>query len=158
MNAGKLVSDETVNQIVLDALSSKNKDGFILDGYPRTIEQAKFLHQHFVLPNRSPILAINITLDRDVTIQKLLGRRFCRTCGGSFNIASIMDRGFDMPAILPNSKNCPFFTQGKCEPQMVKRNDDTHEVIEVLEQDSSYFYLKVFHSGGEISVQIPCRV
>jgi adenylate kinase len=82
------------------------------------------------------LIAVHIMLDREVTIQKLLGRRLCKTCAKSFNTAHIVERGFDMPAILPDQKTCQF-TRGnqKCEPIFERRDDDTAQVIEKRLED-----------------------
>eukprot|EP01040_Poterioochromonas_malhamensis_P007823 gene7823-8459_t len=130
MKAGKLVPDEVVNKMVVDSLAQVKEPGFILDGYPRTASQARYLHDHYTVPRKSPVTAVNITLDRQVTLQKLLGRRQCRTCGGAYNTAHIVERGYDMPAILPNQEYC---SRGgaSCPCVLDKRDDDTADVITV---------------------------
>ena len=69
-------------------------------------------------------------MDRDVAASKLLGRRHCSLCGGSFNTTDVQHDGFDMPPILPTKTTCP---RGKdaadCTEHLIKRDDDTMEII-----------------------------
>ena len=76
--------------------------GFILDGFPRTTAQAAALEAHRGGVH-APTTVVNVKLDRDVIVAKLLGRRVCRECGTSYNVASVKDeaRGIDMPAMAP---------------------------------------------------------
>jgi adenylate kinase len=124
VKSGALVPDALVNHLVLNALAAADRDtrGLILDGFPRTLSQAEFLERNY----QGHLVAVNIILDRDVTIQKLLGRRICTTCGGSFNTAHIVRDEYDMPAILPSSETCK---RVPCEPKLVCRDDDTPQII-----------------------------
>jgi adenylate kinase len=126
LQSGALLSDDYINRIVLQELQryDQNQQGFILDGFPRTLLQAEYLHKHYP----ADILAVNIVLDRQVTIQKLLGRRICKTCGGNFNTAHIVSGGYDMPAILPDPRTCRMAPN--CQVDLVKRDDDQEDVIQ----------------------------
>lgn len=149
LKSGKLVSDEIVNHIIKEELREvqSNQKGFILDGFPRTLSQARYLNTMYSCEKKE-IFAINITLDREVTVAKLLGRVQCRTCGRPFNTANIVDRGFDMPAILPDRETCPqntLWTQ--CDPIFDRRDDDTVTTIQTrlaefdsLNQNILHFY------------------
>jgi len=126
MDSGKLVPDEMVCNLVAKTLRTRNQQymGFILDGFPRTLEQAIAFDKDMELDQ-----FVEINLDRAVSIEKMLARRECETCGGSFNLADIVRPGsYDMPAILPDKKTCRL-GQDKCLPKLVKRFDDTKETI-----------------------------
>lgn len=132
MMTGSLVSDSLANELIMKEMNGKGSDspycGYLLDGYPRTLSQARFLHQHIVDKGDAlKFASIHITLDRGVAVTKLLGRRICQTCGGNFNIASVMDGGFDMPAMLPDPQTCKL--QGRCDPRLTRRSDDTEHTI-----------------------------
>ena len=75
MDAGELVPDEVVNEIVKTALSAA--DGYVLDGYPRILEQAEYL---------SDITSLDAVVFLDVSeaelVERLTGRRVCDDCGG----------------------------------------------------------------------------
>jgi adenylate kinase len=125
---GQLVPDSVVNDLVTEELDllEKSSKGFILDGYPRNLTQAEYLSTIYSCGNNG-LTAINISLDRGVTVAKLLGRVQCKTCNRPFNTEHIVDRGFDMPAILPVKDKCPM--KSRCEPIYERRADDTPEII-----------------------------
>lgn len=124
---GELIEDDVVNSLLFKHLydiSSNNSgtefgQGVILDGYPRTVGQSEAFVQRF-----GASLAVNIRLDQEVTIKKLLGRRLCKNCNESFNTAHVVEGDYDMPAILPES-SCE---QGR-DHVLMKRDDDTLESI-----------------------------
>jgi adenylate kinase len=119
---GALVPDELMASIVERTLTvGSGKHGFLLDGYPRTLEQAHFLD------SIAPLDAVvNITMREDHIVQKLLGRRACADCGAAYNIAHIDEDGIFMPALLPKEPVCA--NLGRC-TNLVSRDDDTEAVI-----------------------------
>lgn len=87
MDSGKLVPDELMNDLVAERLSQPDcKVGFILDGFPRTINQAKTLDDY--LKRNGLILDGVILLDVDskVLVARLTSRRLCRGCGKDYNV------------------------------------------------------------------------
>ena len=126
---GRLVPDKLANQLVKEILNEyqqQRKNVVILDGYPRTINQAEYLTENFPTMDFS---AVHIMLERWVAIQKTLGRQSCVNCGGSFNSSDIRTHGFFMPALVPNPATCPL--KERCNPIFEKRSDDTRELAEV---------------------------
>jgi adenylate kinase len=88
MQSGALVADEVVNAMVEKRLSEADAaKGFILDGYPRTLEQAKHLSE-WLQARRIPDVVIHLAVDYNVIIARLTGRRQCPRCGTLYNIAS----------------------------------------------------------------------
>ena len=84
-NKGKLVKDEYMIDLVKKKLDSiENVKGVILDGYPRTLNQAIQFDDICKID-----LVINITLNNEILMRKLLGRRICKNCGNNYNICSI---------------------------------------------------------------------
>jgi adenylate kinase len=84
MTAGELVPDSLVCQSVVSRTSQPDCErGAILDGFPRTLEQAIFLCP--MLPLRRTVV-LNLQIDRTVLMQRILGRRTCPTCGEIYNI------------------------------------------------------------------------
>jgi len=74
MDRGDLVTDEIMNGIVKESLGKINKDGFILDGYPRTLQQAVALTEIFKELNFRKIKVINLAADESEIIERLLKR------------------------------------------------------------------------------------
>jgi adenylate kinase len=88
MQSGALVADDVVNRMVEKRLSEADAArGFILDGYPRTLEQARHL-VGWLRTRRICDVVIHLAVDYNVIIARLTGRRQCPRCGTLYNIAS----------------------------------------------------------------------
>ena len=88
IQSGALVSDELVNRMVEERLSRPDaRNGFILDGYPRTQAQASHLCRWFD-EREIRELVIHLAVDYNIIIARLTGRRQCPVCGTLYNIAS----------------------------------------------------------------------
>lgn len=87
IDSGLLVPDDIVNRMVEERLSHSDADrGFLLDGYPRTVEQAEMLK--LILENKGYMLnaVINLVISREKLICRIAGRRICSKCGASYNV------------------------------------------------------------------------
>lgn len=85
IDAGELVPDEVVIGIVKDRLAQDDcKNGYILDGFPRTVKQAEALEKFAKID-----VALNIALDDEVIIRRLSGRRVCLKCGATYHISTL---------------------------------------------------------------------
>jgi adenylate kinase len=108
MEAGDLVPDAVVNAIVDEALSSA--DGFVLDGYPRNLDQAEELAD---MTDLDVILSLDVS--RDELVDRLTGRRVCDDCGANYHVE------FNQPE-----------TEGVCDDcggDLVQRDDDNEESV-----------------------------
>lgn len=93
MDVGELVSDEVVIGIIRERLAEPDtSQGFMLDGFPRTLEQARALDEMLADAGRSLTLVLLIDVPEDELVQRLAGRRACRSCGKGYNVV------FDPPA------------------------------------------------------------
>ena len=108
MDAGELVPDEVVNEIVVTALG--NADGFVLDGYPRNLEQAEFLDERTELD-----AVIRLAVSEEELVDRLTGRRVCPECGETYHVE------FDQPE---ESGVCD-----ECGADLTQREDDTEETV-----------------------------
>ncbi len=117
MDKGLLVPDELIVELVADRIKNADcKPGFLLDGFPRTVEQADALEFLFKKANLTLNKVINIDVKKDVLFKRLTGRRMCKGCGANFNIYTLP------PAV-----------EGKCDKcggELYQRNDDKPETIE----------------------------
>jgi adenylate kinase len=121
MEAGDLVPDDIVIEVLKNRLREDDaRNGFILDGFPRTIPQAEALSEITGID-----VVMNIILPEDILIEKISARRTCRKCGDLYNVASIDREGVRMPPMLPK-------VEGKCDKcggELYQRDDDRPEVI-----------------------------
>ena len=86
MRTGALVSDDLVNRIVEERLKEADAaEGFILDGYPRTVAQARYLRAHLEERGIREVV-IHLVVDYNVVISRLAGRRECPRCGTVYNL------------------------------------------------------------------------
>ena len=113
---GSLVGDEIINSVVAAWLSKQSGDGFVFDGYPRTLGQAGVLDQ--MLAERKQPLDTVLLLEADIATlrTRVENRAFCKTCG---NIVSI---GLH---IADASASCP-----RCGGVLARRADDNAETLE----------------------------
>ena len=115
MQSGALVSDQVVNEMVTERLSEPDAaKGFILDGYPRTLDQAGHLSA-WMAGRGIRELVIHLAVDYNIIIARLTGRRQCVRCGTLYNVISHPPR---VPGICD--------LDGE---QLVIRDDDSEAVI-----------------------------
>ena len=80
MEAGNLVGDDVMIGIVSERLRRDDaREGFVLDGFPRTVKQAEALDQ--MVEGRGPLLVLDIVVPEDVLVRRLASRRICSKCG-----------------------------------------------------------------------------
>ncbi len=117
MNAGQLVPDELVVDLVKDRLMQDDcANGYLLDGFPRTIFQAEQLDQFLADNGQELDAVINFEVGHDELIERLTGRRVCKNCGAGYHI-----------------KNIPPKVEGicdRCGGELEQRKDDTVETAE----------------------------
>lgn len=90
MDKGLLVPDELVISMVKDRLLEDDcKEGFLLDGFPRTIEQGVALDRELHEMGIKLDKVVNIQADKDVLIERITGRRVCKSCGATYHITNI---------------------------------------------------------------------
>ena len=115
MDAGGLVSDDLVNRIVADRVKKSDcEHGFILDGFPRTLDQAKYLSGLLKGQGLEP-LVIGLEVDYNRIVSRLTARRSCPNCGAVYNVVSMAPK-----------------VDGVCDAcgtALITRDDDREEVI-----------------------------
>lgn len=87
MDKGALVPDEIINEIIVERLGKGNNGkGFLFDGYPRTLAQAKSLSEILKKLNLKIDAVINLNIDDEIVKKRITGRRTCPQCGEIYNI------------------------------------------------------------------------
>ncbi|MEM0475946.1 MAG: adenylate kinase [Candidatus Norongarragalinales archaeon] len=115
MDKGELVPDEVVNGLISDWLDAHPGEGFIFDGYPRTIAQATALEKMLEARGIKIDLVANLAIPFDVILRRLTSRRSCAKCGQPFNLEFIPPR---VPGICD-----------KCGGPLIQREDEKPEVV-----------------------------
>ena len=116
MDEGELVPDSVVIGIIEERIKEPDaKNGFILDGFPRTIAQAQALDTILEENGRKIDRVISIEVDDEELVTRLTGRRMCKGCGESFHVV------FNPPA---SEKQCD-----SCGGELYQRDDDKEETI-----------------------------
>ncbi len=118
INRGDLVSDELTCALVKERLSRKDcENGYLLDGFPRTLAQAETLKVMGKEIGREPNLAINISCPDEVLITRVCTRRVCPKCGASFNVVTMKPQKDGI---------CDY-----CGAELIQRKDDNEESFKV---------------------------
>lgn len=116
MDSGELVPDEVVIGIIRDRLAQPDTaPGFMLDGFPRTLEQARALDEMLAQTGRALNVVLMIDVPEEELVQRLSGRRACRACGKGFNVV------FDPPS-----------SEGVCDAcggDLFQRDDDDEQTV-----------------------------
>ena len=116
MDQGLLVPDELVVKILLDRVAQSDcKNGYVLDGFPRTIPQAEVLDAELEKLGEKIDYAIDVDVPDENIINRMSGRRACITCGATYHIEHI-----------------PPKTEGicdKCNSDLILRDDDKPETV-----------------------------
>ena len=118
MNQGLLVPDDLVIEMVLDKVMELGQDaGFILDGFPRTREQAAALDEALGAKAVSLDSALLVDVPEDELVRRLGGRFLCRSCQAPYNLEA---KQFDSPPPC-----------GRCAGELYQREDDRAEAVQV---------------------------
>ena len=124
MDKGELVPDELTVRLLLDRVSKDDcKDGYVLDGFPRTIPQAEVLEKELEKNGDRIDKAVNVDVPDENIVNRMSGRRSCLKCGATYHIVHIPPR---KEGICDN-----------CGSELVQRDDDKEETVKNR--------LKVYH-------------
>ncbi|MBU3911400.1 MAG: adenylate kinase [Candidatus Omnitrophica bacterium] len=116
MEKGELVPDDMVIEMMIETIKTGNKDkGFILDGFPRTLYQAKKIDGELEGLNLPIDTVFYFKTSIDIVIFRLTGRRLCKDCGANYHIKNMPPKKEDV---------CD-----KCGGELYQRKDDSEETI-----------------------------
>lgn len=116
IDKGQLVPDSVTIGLVEERLNQEDaKNGFLLDGFPRTVEQAAALDEILAKTGRKIEKVLNIDVDPEILLPRLTGRRICKSCGNTYHLI-----------FNPTSKEgvCD-----NCQGELYQRSDDNEETV-----------------------------
>jgi adenylate kinase len=118
MEEGNLVSDEVITLLLKNRITKSDcQEGFILDGYPRNLAQAKILNNLLEELNIEKYYVIFFNIDKEIALKRTLSRIICSHCGTSYNLL--------IEDLKPKKENiCD-----RCNHELSTRTDDTEEVF-----------------------------
>lgn len=116
MDKGELVPDELTVRILLDRVAQPDcENGYVLDGFPRTIPQAEVLDQELSKRNEKIDYAINVEVPDENIVRRMSGRRACVNCGATYHIVHVPPKQEGI---------CD-----KCGKELILRDDDKEETV-----------------------------
>lgn len=116
LDSGRLVPDELTIRVVRERLQQPDTDkGFLLDGFPRTLQQASALDEMLTGIHRTLDCVLHIHVPQEVLLARLTGRRICKSCGATYHVV------FQPPQ---SEGVCD-----KCHGALYQRPDDTEEAV-----------------------------
>ena len=116
ISKGRLVPDEIIFEIVLHRIELDDcKEGFVWDGFPRTLKQAMYFDELLNVKKSKIDKAINLVVSEEIIVTRMTGRRICESCGASYHIVYIPPKQLG---------SCDL-----CQGSLVHREDDTDETV-----------------------------
>jgi len=115
MDSGALVPDDLIVEMMVDAIGKASAAGFVLDGFPRTVNQARQLDDSLASNGKKIDVVLNLQIDDQVVVQRMAGRRSCPKCGAVYHAENLKPK-----------------VEGICDndgTELVQRPDDSPEVV-----------------------------
>ena len=115
MDSGGLVPDELIVKMMAGAIAKAPKEGYVLDGFPRTVNQAEQLDKTLVSDGQRIDAVVDLKVDDNIIMDRMTGRRSCPKCGAVYHLENLKPK-----------------VDGKCDndgTELVQRPDDKPEVV-----------------------------
>ncbi len=115
MDSGELVPDDVIVEMMTDAIKKTSQAGFVLDGFPRTVNQADRLDKSLACNGKRIDAVLNLKVDDRMVAQRMTGRRSCPKCGAVYHIENLRPK-----------------VEGICDNDgttLIQRPDDSLEVV-----------------------------
>ncbi len=115
MDSGRLVPDDLIVKMMAGAVAKAPESGYILDGFPRTVNQAEELDKSLASDGRMIDVVVNLQIDDSIIMERMTGRRSCPKCGAIYHVKNLKPK-----------------VEGKCDndgEELMQRPDDKPEVV-----------------------------
>lgn len=148
IDMGKLVPEDIMNELITKRLEEKDTvNGYILDGFPRTMTQVKFLENYLKEKNKKIDGIINLETPKEEIIDRIINRVVCPKCNAIYNLK------YNKPIIEGHCDNC--------DTKLVSRADDNKEKIEARLKEyehKTYDIIKYYKDKGELFKVLICDI
>lgn len=125
MDAGELVPDEVTNNIVKERLQEEDvKDGFLLDGYPRTLNQSEALRDNLQELGRELDAVIYLNVPKEILVERLAGRYICSNCGATYHK---LNNPTKVEGVCDRCGGTEFYQREDDKPETVKKRIKVNE-------------------------------
>ena len=115
MDSGGLVPDELIVEMMTDAIKKEGTSGFVLDGFPRTVNQARELDEALASDGQKIDVILNLMIDDETIMDRMAGRRSCPKCGAVYHIKNLQPK---VEGICDNDGS-----------ELIQRPDDNPDVV-----------------------------
>lgn len=115
MDSGRLVPDDLIVKMMAGAVAEAPESGYVLDGFPRTVNQAEELDKSLASDGRMIDVVVNLQIDDSIIMERMTGRRSCPKCGAIYHVKNLKPK-----------------VEGKCDndgEELMQRPDDKPEVV-----------------------------
>ena len=115
MDSGRLVPDDLIVKMMAGAVAEAPESGYVLDGFPRTVNQAEELDKSLASDGRMIDVVVNLQINDSIIMERMTGRRSCPKCGAIYHVKNLKPK-----------------VEGKCDndgEELMQRPDDKPEVV-----------------------------
>ena len=154
IDSGSLVPDDIVSNLVQEVLSKKHVDkrGYILDGFPRTTAQAKYLDEIILKLGIDSPYIVSLQLDEKLIVKRLLSRIYCKKCNSCYNLITLPTK---LPGVCDNCGSKEFFNRADDNEDAIKvrikaYNNQTAPLISYYENSPKYVSVDANMSADEV--------
>jgi adenylate kinase len=155
MDSGALVPDEIIVEMMIDAIEKAPPAGFILDGFPRTVNQAVELDKSLAGSGQDIDVILNLQIDDQVIEERMTGRRSCPKCGAVYHIKNLKPK---VEGVCDND-GTKLIQRPDDGPEVVKNRLETYHrqtepLVDYYQESRTLYDIDANKGAGEVSVLV----
>ncbi|MDD3241298.1 MAG: adenylate kinase [Bacilli bacterium] len=156
--SGQLVNDEIVLELLKRRILQEDcNNGYILDGFPRNVEQAMKYEEILAEVNRKNDFIIVLDVEKEILLQRITGRRICKNCGSIYNV-NIESSKPKSDMICDNCGGTLYQREDDNEQSFIKRYDEylvkTKPLVDYYSKEGNLYHIDANQSRDDITSQI----
>ncbi len=155
MDSGALVPDEIIIEMMAKAIEKAPDAGFILDGFPRTVNQAVELDKSLANAGQTIDIVLNLEVDEGVVVNRITGRRSCPKCGAVYHIENLKPKA----AGLCDNDGTPLVQRPDDTPEVVANrletyHEQTEPLVDYYKNNSTVFDIDADRNADEVKAAV----